>query len=600
MATAQIEEDLFECSVCLNYMLDRNPRSLLCLHTFCEDCLKQLMSNKKIRCPTCRKITELNSDNVQELIVNFHLLRIKDIDTKRQNSFKGNPENKLKSKCQICDIKTPVYQCKDCPQLMCESCKNDHNDMFEGHALFEMCMKHEESITHLCKKCVRQLCMKCAVLDHKEHKAHFIDYTKGTKELKEEVKTLHSNIKEEIKHIDSHLESSRIYHEITLGLDKSLAERRHYYLQQVKQIEKLSGALKKKSEEYDRIQKSCIEARDQCNVGVASLKALTDDSPGFCNRYSQVRPRAQQVIEDVRQNLQTKYEPPLFVLTRQTLKPVTINIKNIKPGMMSLVTERLLLDIPRSVEINCKEQIAFVGDDVVLVAYSRSKHVIRLNGRGGVVARYYSKTKREEVTGVSVYDNRIYIVQKSTITVISQNHQEDTVVYKPDVPKIEKILVVDKSTVYISDFNNPGKVYKYNTESNQTEVVVEDLKNPSYMSVMYTLEGPRYILTEWGEHRINVYDQRWNLLNRIGGGPGSGQGKIDHPHATAVTECGLLVADRDNKRITHYSLKGQFLGQVITRQDDLDCYPYGIVYRYPFLWVCGNRDTVKCYQVQYQ
>ena len=266
MATAQIEEDLFECSVCLNYMLDRNPRSLLCLHTFCEDCLKQLMSNKKIRCPTCRKITELNSDNVQELIVNFHLLRIKDIDTKRQNSFKGNPENKLKSKCQICDIKTPVYQCKDCPQLMCESCKNDHNDMFEGHAVFEMCMKHEESITHLCKKCVRQLCMKCAVLDHKEHKAHFIDYTKGTKELKEEVKTLHSNIKEEIKHIDSHLESSRIYHEITLGLDKSLAERRHYYLQQVKQIEKLSGALKKKSEEYDRIQKSCIEARDQYSV----------------------------------------------------------------------------------------------------------------------------------------------------------------------------------------------------------------------------------------------------------------------------------------------------------------------------------------------
>ena len=191
METAETQEDIFECSVCLNYMLDRNPRSLSCLHTFCEDCLHQLINNKKITCPTCRKNTELKSDNVQELIVNFHLLKIKEIGTKPQSSAKESSEQKKsesKSLCQICDIKPPAYKCKDCPQLLCESCKNDHDDMFEGHAVFEMCLKHEESIAHLCKKCVRQLCMKCAVLDHKEHKPYFVDYTKGTQELKEEVK----------------------------------------------------------------------------------------------------------------------------------------------------------------------------------------------------------------------------------------------------------------------------------------------------------------------------------------------------------------------------------------------------------------------------
>ena len=600
MAAAEIEEDLFECSVCLNYMLDRNPRSLLCLHTFCEDCLNHLMNNRKITCPTCREITELKSDNVQELKVNFHLHKFRDVGNKPQSSIKERSKKTPKFKCQICDIKPPVYKCKDCPQLMCESCKNDHNDMFEGHAVFEMCQKHEESITHLCKKCVTQLCMKCAVLDHKEHKAHFIDYTKGTQELKEEVKTLYSNIKEEIKLLDSHLHATKINHEITLDIDKSLISRRQYYKEQIEEIDKLSEVIKTKSEEYERLQKSCIKTRELCNVRAASLKALTDDSPGFCDRYSQIRPRAQEVIEEAKKNLEDKYKPPQFVLT-YTQEPVAIDIKEIQLGKMSLVKEKLLLDIPRSDEINCKLQIAFIGDDVIMVTHNSPQHVIRLNERGGVVARYYPEMKGEEVNGVSVYDNRIYIVQDKAITVISQRYGEDTVVYKPDVPNINKILVVDKSTIFISDFDmsNPRNVYKYRTECNQTEVVVKNVNGPFYMSVMNTLQGLRYILTEWGVNWINIYDQRWNLLNTIGL-PGSGDREFSYPHATAVTECGLLVADAGNYRISHYSLEGQFLGHVITRQDGLDYGPYGIAYRYPYLWVCGNGDPVKCYQVKYQ
>ena len=622
MATAETQEDIFECSVCLNYMLDRNPRSLSCLHTFCEDCLRQLINNKKIRCPTCREITELKKNEVKELKVNFHLLKIKDIGNQPKSSTKekAQSKDKLKSQCQICDMKTPVYKCKDCPQLMCESCKNDHNDMFEGHAVFEMCVKHEESITHLCKKCVRQLCMKCAVLDHKEHKTHFVDYTKGTQELKEEVKTLHSNIKEEIKKIDSHLDATNMNHEITLDMSKSFTARRQYHREQIEEIDKLSGVLKKKNEEYERIQKVCIETRDQCNVRAASLKALTDDSPGFCNRYSQIKPKAQEVIEEAKQNLQVQYKPPTFVLCENKEQPLVINTKSGK-----MMKEKLLLDIPRSDKINCKEQIAVVGKDVVLVTYNSPQHVVRLNERGGVVARYYPEMKGD-VNGVSVYDNRIYIIQDEAISVISQKYGKDTVVYKPDVPRIEKILVVDKSTMFITCSRasggwlggyEEGIVYKYNTDSNQTTVVVKDLICPCYLSVMFTLQGPRYIVSESNAKKtsfflldidspsyssIKIYDQTWHLLNNIKQEQVLKANMFEpiYPRATAVTECGLLVADRNNRTISHYSLEGQFLGHVITKEDGLDYQPRGIAYRYPYLWVCGNDDPVKCYQVKYQ
>ena len=600
MAAAETQEDLFECSVCLNYMLDRNPRSLSCLHTFCEDCLNQLMNNKKIRCPTCRKTTELKSDNVQELIVNFHLLKIKDIGTKPKSSTKENPKSKKNTLCQICDMKPPVYKCKDCPQLMCESCNNKHSKMFKGHAVFEMCEKHEDGITHLCKKCVRPLCMKCGVLDHDEHQDYFVDYNKGTKELREEVKTLHNKMKEEIKQIDSHIEETNINHEISLGLDKSLSVRQRYYEEKIKEIKKYKDVIKTKCEEYERIQKACIETREQCNVRAASLKALTDDSPGFCDRYSQIRPRPQEVLQEAKKNLQDKYRPPPFVLNEYVKESVASNIKEIKQDRTKLVKEKLLLDIPRSDEINCQKQIDFICDDVVLISYNDPEHVIRLNREGEIVARYYPKIKGKYVNGMSVYDNRIYLVQDKAITVISQRYGEDTVVYKPDVRAINKILVVDKSSIFISDYNSTGKVYKYNTESNHTEVMVKDLKHPYYMSVMNTLQGPRYMVTEYNNHRINIYDKRWNLLNSTGGRQGSGDEEFDCPHATAVTECGLLVADWDNYRISHYSLEGQFLGHVITRQDGLGYEPRGIAYRYPYLWVCGYGNPVKCYQVKYQ
>ena len=90
------------------------------------------------------------------------------------------------------------------------------------------------------------------------------------------------------------------------------------------------------------------------------------------------------------------------------------------------------------------------------------------------MARYYPEMNGKGVRGVSAYDDRIFIVQDKVITAISGKHGEDTVLHKPDVSsRIDKILVVDKSTIFISDYNYAGKVYKYNTESNQTEVVVK-------------------------------------------------------------------------------------------------------------------------------
>ena len=68
--------DLYTCKVCLENMLDKNPRLLSCHHSFCTDCLKKVMKGGVILCPTCREKTIVPNKEISSLKVNFMLQRI--------------------------------------------------------------------------------------------------------------------------------------------------------------------------------------------------------------------------------------------------------------------------------------------------------------------------------------------------------------------------------------------------------------------------------------------------------------------------------------------------------------------------------------------
>ena len=100
--------DLFECPVCLSDMVDRSPRSLSCLHTFCSECLDHLINNRQIECPTCMEITEVKTNYVQELKVNFMLGQLRDREQKQAQA--SNKETKSSpGPCVKCVSKHQLY-----------------------------------------------------------------------------------------------------------------------------------------------------------------------------------------------------------------------------------------------------------------------------------------------------------------------------------------------------------------------------------------------------------------------------------------------------------------------------------------------------------
>ena len=77
MATAG-SFDLYTCEVCLENMLDKNPRLLSCHQSFCSDCLLKLTKNGSILCPTCRESTTLPYNDINMQKVNFVLQKVKE------------------------------------------------------------------------------------------------------------------------------------------------------------------------------------------------------------------------------------------------------------------------------------------------------------------------------------------------------------------------------------------------------------------------------------------------------------------------------------------------------------------------------------------
>ena len=594
--------DSFECSVCLSDMVDRSPRSLSCLHTFCSECLDQLINDQRIECPTCTEITELKTNNVQELKVNFMLGQMRDREQKQAQAYnketKSSPD-KPRSMCEVCHQTPAIFKCKDCPQLLCGTCKKTHEDVqeFKDHSVFDLCQKHQQGVTHLCKQCVQPLCIQCMMIDHTEHKNHFMKYDEGITELQNDAKKLQNNIKEDMNKADkSYKDIDRKYQNVT-EIESGLTEHRKQLMIQLKACDEYLKQTASKKEVYKNLKDMFHQERNQWTVTAASLNVLIKSKSGFCEMHEKITQKADQCLRDMKKVMDVKCTLPPFILTEPSPGKIVKKMA-IEQEVKNLKVVKTRITIQKSDEINCNYDAAFIGSNVLFPTSEKPYHVIRLNKEGEVVARYYPRNTQNFVCGVDVYDNDIYMLQCNVITVIT-HREENNITYNIDKSSIIGMLVKDKRTIFVSQYKNPGGIFQYDTITGTTETLVEGLNEPRFMSRTYTADGYRYIVTERGAHCIKVYNDRWELLHSFGG-KGSAEGLFNAPAGKAITRMGtVLVADYYNNRISHYSLDGEFLSHVVTKDHGLEL-PYALSYKHPYLWVCrGASPTfVKCFELK--
>ena len=608
-------DDLYDCQVCLTYMMDKNPRTLACVHTFCEDCLQKLLNNKTIQCPTCRYVTTLPENDVKMLPVNFLLNemkdKMKDMDDKMKEvisemesvaKLNEKPvDTKEYAKCDVCVSYKATYKCKECMQIMCSLCKTKHDSIsfFKSHILHKItassfCEQHRNKVTHSCLKCAKHLCMKCMLFDHVEHSEFYEFHNKAAEKFEIEMMEMKSKLKGSLVTLEKKKDDLQENTGKIENMRRMLNQELEYHKRKCSEISTQIKELNRKSEQHEQILDDFTQTRESCEATLENLsKKANNTESDICNEYAELNVKVDEALKMIETILNKTVEIPTYMFDVDWMNDQRDPEESTE--IKELSVRKLLVTLKSSDSIRCKGQMATFGSHVLSVTDLKPYHVVRLNEKGKLIARYYPEKETDPVIGVNVFKNKIYIVQEKGIRVIHTrtNGKDMNMFYQLQLHKDSKICVIDDSNIL---FTSPveGSVYLYNIKDNTREVMVNNLKYPTYLSTAKISEGRVYLVTERDANLIKLYGSEWKLLNQIG----DRDSKLRLPQATVITEMGtILMCDEDNLRISHFRLDATLSGHVVDL-NSVNHYPHGLAYKYPYLWTSRlNGAWLKCFEL---
>jgi len=199
----ELYDKFLECRLCSRTY--RQPKMLVCQHTFCADCLEThyemdeqdrpyrflLSHNRDLSCPCCRSRTPLPTGGISRLPDNFFVANLTDVIRRRGPSFAAKSGGRG---CEICrpisivwnddqsgsgeedarQQQTATIKCVDCDKLLCADCAQLHREtkVTASHALFTIndtqdveCKIHRnETLRYVCVACFQLLLPRDALV----------------------------------------------------------------------------------------------------------------------------------------------------------------------------------------------------------------------------------------------------------------------------------------------------------------------------------------------------------------------------------------------------------------------------------------------------
>ena len=602
MASSDITEsddgsDLYDCQVCFHFMMDKNPRTLHCLHTFCEECLQKLLNNKTIQCPSCRSVTSIAENDVKMLPLNFVLNRMKhlkevidEIEVVAKTNGKSN-ESKDVTICEVCNAYKATFKCKECVKIMCPLCKSKHDKvpLFKSHFMQKeldlsnaFCHPHQSKITHACLKCATPLCMACILFDHSEHGEYVEVFDTAIAKFTTEI------IKKQEK-IESNLETLGNKEKMIKANAVKVWFRKSLIMEKMELIRRQVEDITAESESYQQLLKAFSETHKSCLGTLDDMKRkCMETDTDILKEYVDFKTKADQTLDMIGAKISDDIQIPALEEKQSRKRTREEEIK-----MLSV--QKLIATVNQSSTFKCVGQMAIIGKHALSVTDFDPPHVIRIDEQGQVVSKYMAEKQGGKVIGVNVFDNQIYIVQMKGITLLKpeKDGNDENVFYQLQLHGDSKICVVDHTNILFSD-PLKGSIHLYNTDLDVTEVLLEGLDHPIYISTTLTNNGRLFLFTERSASKIKVFNENFKLQNTIG------DGRLHYPQSTVITEMNtLLVCDESNRRISHYMLDGTFLSHAVSEVQLCKCSPRGLAYNYPNLWTSRyNGSWLKCFELK--
>ncbi|CAF3407059.1 unnamed protein product [Rotaria socialis] len=181
-------ENVITCPICLKHF--DQPRMLPCSHTFCFQCIQQMVTDNHgvLECPK-RDGVKVEGNNIGDLPLNEN---VRDLLQLFENPNSNIPL------CDRCETNEAEHWCdSDCKHCFCTKCWDSIHEVgqYQHHKKLSVkdkplevprCGEHndeDQTLKYWCELCSKEMCGNCQQFKHKDHK--FVLVTEYAKSLGE-------------------------------------------------------------------------------------------------------------------------------------------------------------------------------------------------------------------------------------------------------------------------------------------------------------------------------------------------------------------------------------------------------------------------------
>ena len=572
----KLEEQL-TCPVCLD--LYTNPKTLPCLHSFCEACIERFPQDKEgetyyLSCPTCRHHTELPGGGAGAFPVAFYINNLKEI-----YSLMKKVSDPQQVTCDNCTTVNATGYCKDCSKFLCQKCIDGHKGWppIAHHQMMDLsavaasasqlpsakqeatptCSSHREPLVIFCETCDEVICQHCTVRIHRDHEYDLVNdsYPKHCQKLEECLSPVKGKI-EDVKKVLSKIAKR----------EGEIRERGEGVLEEIHEMVEEMMKILRESE-----RKLSEEAK---RVTDAKLEVLSGQA-----KSAQISLSLLEHIEDyVEESVKTGTPQEVLGSKKQMME------------RMSEVTTQINVE-----ELEPKEKADFV----------LSKDIKSLHHIGDIVMLPQCKVKK-------IGHFECLPKEKKVSFSLSMKAPDSSFVSVPVSSLKCSLVPVDKGdepidTTVTTTSTYPGvyrihcnpstcgthtvKVQVYDVELEDTSLVIPFnpyLDNITPIRTITELKGPwgvavsddgHVIVPENSGNCVTILDNEGKKLKSLGGIGGSGNVQFSNPCGVAITPDNfILVTDETSHRIQKISMDGDCIASVggLGSGPLQFSYPYGI------------------------
>ena len=499
----KLEEQL-TCPVCLDHYT--NPKTLPCLHSFCQHCLEGLPLDKKnetyyLSCPTCRHCTELPVEGAGAFPVAFTLNNFKEIySTMKETADLPNPQEAT-------------------------------------------CSDHGKPLELFCETCNTVICVTCQFRNHKHHEYNLVtdSYTRHCQKLRQCLSPVEEK-KEALKKVLSALAKREgeirergegvleEIHEMVEEMMNVLRESERKLTEQAKRV--TDAKLKVLSEQMKSAEMSLSVLENVEDYVEQSLK--TGSPQQVLRSKKQMMERMSEVTSQINVEELHPKEKADFVLSKdiKLLHHIGDIVTYSSTALQQCRVKKVgcFKRLPKEKIISFSLSMEAPDSSLLFVPLSFFSCSLVPVGKGKPIRTTVTTTS----TDPGVYRIQCNTSTSGTHTVIVQVydlHLEDASLVIPFNPYLDNITPVQAIT---------GLSYPWG-------VAVSD--------------DTHVIITEYSSQCVTILDKEGKKVKSLGGKGGSGNIKFSNPRGVAITPDKFILVS-DNHSIQKISIDGYLIASV--------------------------------------